>query len=199
MTHTCYIRVAGNHWTCAARRMRDKHMKAIQALLTIGGAILMLSACGASSATSTPTRPAPTPTAEATPPPTPIPTLSPVALREDYLALVAPYNVAIDTSYKHYDKLPNYPSQKQLDAVCAPMASATQAYIDGVLRIPWQPSMLADVHALATAAGLFNADLNNDGNPTVSAWSTKLLQDNSTASTAANVLRADLRLPPPPK
>lgn len=113
--------------------------------------------------------------------------------------MVAPYNVAIDKFYALYNKLPKYPSLKQLEAICIPMATAAQAYIDGVLRIPWQPSMLADVHALATAAGLFNADLNNTGNPNVSAWSTKLLQDNSTASTAANVLRADLGLPPPPK
>jgi hypothetical protein len=79
-----------------------------------------------------------------------------------------------------------------------PMRNEVQAYVNALLRVASQPSMLTDVRALATAAGAFLTDLDDVAIPTVNAWGTTMLQDNSTASTAANVLRSDLGLPPPP-
>jgi hypothetical protein len=154
----------------------------------------LLAACGGS-----PSAPATSPTATATTrTPTPVPTPNIPALAQQYLALVAPYNSAVGTFQIKYNALPNSPSMSQLNAICSPMATALQTYIDGVLRLPLPASILPDAHALATMAGTVEADLNNVGNPTVNAWSTKLLQDFSQASTAANVLRSDLGLPPPP-
>lgn len=153
----------------------------------------VLASCGSSSV-STPTSFAPqTPAAS--------PTISAAEYEQQYLTIVAPYNAALtafNVHMKPYDGTANYPSETDLQSWCTPFAAAVTDFDNLLLRSPWPPDAVADIHALATADAPELADLNNCGSPNELTWFTQFDKDDQSSSTAANVVRADLGLPPPP-
>jgi hypothetical protein len=162
----------------------------IAAMVCLTSAVV--AGCGAAGTVATPTLATPKPT------PTPAPTSATSALVTQFVEVAIPMEAAYSPFYDTYQKLrKTQPSQSQLDDLCKPMFAATQTYIAAVPRLPWPPAMLADVRALLTAAGAFEADMNGPGSPTFYVWGNKMADDSYALGNAANVVYADLHLPPP--
>lgn len=133
--------------------------------------------------------------------PTPTPTMTVAAYQQQYLTIVAPYNAAFDVFHAHlkpYIGTTNYPSENNLGSWCSPYATALTAFDNVLLRSPWPASAEADVHALVNGDAPELGDLDACGAPNEVTWFSQLSKDSDAASTAANVLRSDLGLPPPP-
>jgi hypothetical protein len=127
--------------------------------------------------------------------PTPSPTLDIHLLGQQYLALAAASNVVLDTFNAKSKALGSYPSTAQIQAISTPLAVANQTFDNAVLRLAWPASMVADVHALVAADSPEISDLNNAA--ATQAWFDQLNRDANGASSAANIVRSDLGLPPP--
>jgi hypothetical protein len=131
-------------------------------------------------------------------PATSAPTLSQAALAQQYLALVGPYNAALNTFNGKLAHTASNASPSQLQTISTPLANALQQFDSAVLRAPWPPGVLTDVHALTTSDAPQLSDLENAGSPSAVMWYSQFQRDTTAAAAAANVVRADLGLPPPP-
>lgn len=176
-------------------------MKALVAAFAAGSCIA-LTACGQNSAAkaTAPTTTTPS-TATASTSSTPAPTVDYAA---QYLRLVAPPNAAADVLGDTLDALAK---RKAGNAAYIPpfttYAAALQTWNNVLLRSPWPEKVLPDVKALVGANADEIAAVNNlitaattnrgDFQGLFNAWGAA----GTKGSTAANVVRADLGLPPP--
>jgi hypothetical protein len=160
---------------------------------------LLMAACGgsASATANTPSAAASAPRPSATAiVPTPSPTPDIHALGQQYLALATPVNSAVDTFNVKNNALGSHFSVAQIQAISTPLANAYQIFDNAVLRLAWPASLLADLHAMVAADSPEISDLQHAA--TTQAWFDQLARDATASSSAANVVRSDLGLPPPP-
>ena len=134
--------------------------------------------------------------------PTPVvstqsPTPDLAALGRQYLAAVAPYNAALDTFKKRYRN--GFTLSQLHSGITHALADALQQFDSAILRLPWPQQVLPDVRALAAADAVELGDLHNAVNATDGpTWARQATADIDMANEAANILRADIGLPPPP-
>lgn len=167
-------------------------MKTIQALLTIGGAILMLSACGASSVVSTPTEPASTPTVQATPPPTPTPDLVAIA-GQAYLRAVTAVNAVGANVSKEEAPLKTYSALVKPERQ---WLAGLDTFQTALYKITWPPSVESQATALVAAnQTTIGAVQDFVANPNAANWASDTSAGNAFSSASA-AIRLALHLPP---
>lgn len=154
--------------------------------------IILLAACGASKAAPAPAAPVASVSSghDTTTTSTPA-----VNYGQQYLAIVGPANAAGNAAV-----IPDNPTGARLAQVFAPVIAAYQKADDALLRAQWPAGAQADIKAMVTADGAVIGDMNAAaGQNALSAasWETQLSSDGAKAKAAANVVRADLGLPPP--
>jgi hypothetical protein len=118
-------------------------------------------------------------------------------LAHTYLAIVAPVNRAID----RWDAS-NAPTKTtgQTARVDSPLIAAITRADNRLLRVHWSPRAAADIRSMVKADGAVIADLAIDIQG-VQAFSvddldSRFVRDLQQVGTAANIVRADLGLPP---
>jgi hypothetical protein len=171
-------------------------------------ALAVLAACSAATATPTATpipsatlaaTPSPTPVPTPTPMPTPSPTINVPALAQQYLALATQINSNEDALWKKYGKQKTLAQQH---ALFGGQAAAEQVFMDGIRGLVFPDSMQSDVHDLLKAlAEQQLLDLELSKTKTWSAAEALYKADDAAstaASSASNLLRGDLGLPPVP-
>jgi len=117
-----------------------------------------------------------------------------------YLGLVAPVNAATDTFDVAGTKLGNNPTAAAVQQIATPFAAALTAFDSKVLRVKWPASVASDVKGVVLADGAFIGDLDSasaQNAVTAASWVSAISADGEKASTASNIVRADLGLPPP--
>ena len=141
-------------------------------------AVLALAACGGSTAPTTVTSTPPPAVAPVVAKPSPTPTpLSYYAAQ--YTRLVTPFNTALD-------KLGNAPTQAQLND----LADKTTAADVALLRASWPSAKVqSDIEALVRSDGAVIGDLQQNNGA-------EFTRDAETATANAEIVRADLGLPP---
>jgi hypothetical protein len=128
----------GKEWT----------MRHVRMGLLLVSAILLMSACGGTSANVPLAAPTPNPTAEPTVLPTPTPNLLATA-GQQYLALVAPLNAQITALDKGACK--TYTTNAQWHACYSKLVSLDTAFLAGFYKIVFPASMKSDVDAAISA------------------------------------------------
>ncbi len=155
-------------------------------------AVLMLASCGGSGGEQTTTvLPA---QLQTTTKPTTTSKATSYATGRDYLRLVARFNAALAHFQAEAKDDTDSTSTKQIAKEAAPVTAALRAFDNAALRANWPPSVRADVRALIRADAGFRSDLEQLAY--TRDWS-GLTRDAEASSAAANVVRADLGLPPP--
>jgi hypothetical protein len=110
------------------------------------------------------------------------------SLGAQYLAIVAPENAALRSVPKGLTA-----------ANVAPVVAAAETADNALLRVAWPSSVLADVKLLVAADGAVIGDLRAvgpGGPPAGGTWLTQYETDAGKQQAAAQVVRADLNLPP---
>jgi predicted RNA-binding Zn ribbon-like protein len=120
-------------------------------------------------------------------------------LGQTYLSIVKPANDAIDRFEAKAKSWDDNATGEQAAKDAAPAVAAIREADNKLLRVAWPASTAADVKELVRAHGSMTGDLDGlEGVNALSAgaWTTQLTQDAGKASAAANIVRADLGLPP---
>lgn len=126
-------------------------------------------------------------------------TTSLAELATQYLAAVAPYNAATDLLHAKVAKLSPKATGAQYAILTEPLAHASEALSQALLRLPWPPTMKQDVDALVTADTIFESDLLGIRDQTLfsaTAFFQQFINDSAKARAAVSIVRADLGLPP---
>jgi hypothetical protein len=135
---------------------------------------------------------APAATSQAAPtsaPPSPIASSTPLSVyAAQYEALIKPANDA----FAAVRALPSNTTDAAITAALAKTAPVIEAADAALLRVPWPPNVATDIRALVTADGPLLADLANLSPSTID----EALRESGVANAAANIVRADLGLPP---
>jgi hypothetical protein len=170
---------------------------------------LVLAGCSANaSPVATPTvapqatiavTPAPTPTPTPVPTPSPSPTLSTAELGTMYLACANPYNTRNDKLYAQEKKTTSLATLRSIYRQYA----ANEGTFDSCVRaIAWPSALAADVHDLLKADATAQViELEMSVARTFSLFNSYFPALNAATTAgggAANQLRGDLGLPPPP-
>jgi hypothetical protein len=116
------------------------------------------------------------------------------ATGHDYLQLVAPFNAVLDRFKAAAKDDTDSTSTKQIAKEAAPVTAALRTFDNAMLRANWSPRVRADVRAMVRADAGFQSDLEQLAY--TRDWA-GLTRDAEASSSAANVVRADLGLPPP--
>ncbi len=159
--------------------------KIIISAAAAGPLALALAACGSGqpSTSSAAGGPGPSPAAASTAPASPLVTVN---YKAQYLRIVTPANDAIDT-------LKSSTGVSQLQARANAVAQAFQTADDQLLRAQWPASVTPDIRAMVLADGPVIVDLRD----LINTYESGTLQTALGSSTAAaQVVRADLGLPP---
>jgi hypothetical protein len=120
-------------------------------------------------------------------------------LGQRYLRIIGPTNAALaafKTRVAGYDKST---TDGQLAADLAPLVVAIQQGDKALLPADWPPPVAADVKGLVTANRAFVVDLRaakSQGGLSSGRWVNQPTKYNRKLAAAANVVRADLGLPP---
>lgn len=118
-----------------------------------------------------------------------------------YLGLVKPINAATDAFSAALLNLGNEATATKVQAAATPFADALTVFDSKVLRVAWPAPTAADVKGLVTVDGALIDDLESARDQTsvsaATSWSATLNGDETKASTASNIVRAGLGLPPP--
>jgi hypothetical protein len=120
-------------------------------------------------------------------------------LAREYLRIVAPANAAHDALIKKSKSNDSDTTAEQLASDLAPVIAAYEEADNALLRVNWPPSIEADVKALVAANGTLIGDLRAADIQDVlssSSWATQVSRDGGRSAAAANIVRADLGLPP---
>jgi hypothetical protein len=128
-------------------------------------------------------------------------TAAAIDYKAQYLAIVAPANAALRTWRAALDKLGNDPAASDVARVTAPLITAYESTDNALLRAQWPANAEADIKNLVTTDGTLTGDLNAAGGQNVfsaASWESQVASDGGKAGAAANIVRADLGLPPPP-
>ena len=120
-------------------------------------------------------------------------------LGQKYLAIMNPVNAKADEFSKKANAWNDQTTNTQASNDAAPVIAAIDDASNKLLRVPWPASTATDVKELTRAMAAMSGDLG--GLQTLSmldasSWATQFSQDVSTAHTDANIVRADLGLPP---
>jgi hypothetical protein len=111
-----------------------------------------------------------------------------------YLELVAPLNAAIDTLRNRTKGYNDSTPASRIRADAALATAALEHFDNAILRADWPSAVKADVRALVRTDAALQSDLEQIAD--TDDW-TQLTRDAEASSSAANVVRADLGLPPP--
>lgn len=105
-----------------------------------------------------------------------------------YSRIVAPANAAIDK----LKAMPSTATDADVAAVAASIVPVVQKVDAELLRAQWPPNVLTDIKAMVAADGPLLGDLNNLSAANMDA----AIRESGAANAAANIVRADLNLPP---
>lgn len=167
----------------------------IRRLLVV--ALVLLAGCSTATRTATPVTPSATlTTVSAT-----TTTVDYPALQRQYLAAVAPAQSALAAFQAADAKLPDTATGPQLAAVAAPLADALDRSSAALLAIQAPPAVTTDIRALATGYAVVEGDLRGfvgmnalNSGTLLSAFAGDVVRERP----LANIVRADLHLPPLP-
>jgi|SRR5579871_805310 len=187
-------------------------LKLLAWLLILGGFVVFGASLGALAACSATSKPSTSVGASAVASTAPIASSAPTtqattttvglqSYAQQYLAIVKPANDAEAAAIKALKALPDTATAAQVAAAFAPAAQAFEKCDNALLRAQWPPNVEGDVKAMVTTNGALIGDINALSAQTslsISAWATTFQSDGAKSSAAANVVRADLGLPPPP-
>jgi hypothetical protein len=157
-------------------------------------AVLVVAACGGGNSAApntTTTKPAATTTA------TTAPDLD--ALGQQYLTIIGPANQAVNEFNKKTTTYTDNTTAEEVARDAAPLADAIDKASNDLLQVDWPASIQQDIKELVKAYGALSGDLRSVGNQTIFSianWTTQFAQDGGRARAAANIVRADLGLPP---
>jgi hypothetical protein len=178
---------------------------------------LGLVGCGTSKSAPTAAPPAPTVTVTAAPSPSatvavavsspavvsasPTPsTLTQADAGAKYLALISPANAALD-KINAEPALPDNATLQQAQTQLQPYATALQTFDLQALRVHWPMSAVADMKTLVTSDAVVINDIESIGGQdvlSITAWENQIGQDAGKSNAGAQIMRADLGLPPAP-
>jgi hypothetical protein len=105
-----------------------------------------------------------------------------------YLAIVKPGNDA----FAVFNALPSSATDAEVGAAAAKVVPVEQSAEAALLRAQWPPNVAADIKALVTSYGPLFGDLSDLTASNVD----QMNRDAGAANAAANIVRADLGLPP---
>jgi hypothetical protein len=165
-------------------------------LVLAGSAVVLLAtSCGGRTKAAAPPPTVPATTVEPT-----TTTVSIAALAQQYLAIVAPANTALDTFDRKLAALGSSPTGAQIATVATPLITAINVADQQLLRVAWPPNIKTDINSLVTAESALAADLGTAASQnalTASTWESALTADAGKLNAAVSIVRADLGLPPP--
>jgi hypothetical protein len=116
------------------------------------------------------------------------------ASAQDYLRLVAPVNRSFARFEKNAALYTNATPSKRIANDSASVLAALDLFDNAVLRLNWAPVAKADVRMMVRADAALRADI---AEVAYTHDFTAYIRDETSSSAAANVVRADLGLPPP--
>jgi hypothetical protein len=120
-------------------------------------------------------------------------------LADEYLRIIAPANAAHRLWSKKAKSYDSNTTVEQQASDLAPLIAAYEDADNALLRVDWPPSIAEDIKALVAANGALIGDLRAADSQDVlsrSSWLTQVSQDGGKSAAAANIVRADLGLPP---
>jgi hypothetical protein len=168
----------------------------------LGAAVVGVAACGGSTTLAT-TTPAAAPVASTAGPVAPASSAAPTTAAADYgsqyVAITAPANDALSMWRSAIRKLGSDSSPSVIANVTATVAVVLDGTNHELLRAHWPASAEADVKAVVWDEGALIGDLSAVGRQnwfTAASWESHVSADAGKASAAADVVRADLGLPP---
>jgi hypothetical protein len=191
-----------------ADRRDHRHRGAIGPVLTglcTIASIAGLAACGSSSTTTvtrtaTSNRSGSAATTTASSPSTTASTMTKAQAAQAYLSAVGPANAALKQFEKKAGGWNDSTTASEVQAAADPVVKAARQYQQGVIALARSyPPAAADLKALVTADAPFVADLSTASTLNAlnaSSWVQQLARDANNATTAANIVRSDLGLPP---
>jgi hypothetical protein len=109
--------------------------------------------------------------------------------------LVTPYNSAGTAFNTKVKNLYIGYSCSVWDAAAATYVAATEAFDNALLRSPWPATVETDIRSMVTADSVAEGDT---AKPCGSGDSAAFNGDFNKATAAANIVRSDIGLPPPP-
>jgi hypothetical protein len=116
-----------------------------------------------------------------------------------YLRLAAPANAAVDMFDRGLRALS--PNMDLPASLLLPYAAAVNTFDEKILRVKWPPNTEADIKTLVQDDSVLVADLSAANNQTAlsaGSFENQLNSDEAKDGSEAQIVRADLDLPPPP-
>jgi hypothetical protein len=120
-------------------------------------------------------------------------------LAATYLRIVKPANEELDRWFARAQRWTDNTPKTQAVKDSQPLIDAYEEAGSKLLRVPWPEATRADVKDLVRADAALIADLNGLGTVddlSADQWVSQFQHDASQAGAAANIVRADLGLPP---